>query len=94
MDEEEGLHATREDYTHLSDIEWSAVERMGSTVGETTTSAMLDSLNRDHQHAAIAGFIQNELVSKREKVALLHQQGSQLLGLSKPTWRDVPRLGP
>ena len=35
LDEEESLHATREDYTHLSDIEWSAVGPMSSTVGET-----------------------------------------------------------
>ena len=74
LDEEESLHATREDYTHLSDIEWIAVERMSSTVGET---AMLKFFDRDQQHAAIASFIQNELVSEREKVALLHQEGSQ-----------------
>ena len=48
---------------------------MSSTVGETAISAMLESLDRDQQHAAIARFIQNELVSEREKVALLHQQG-------------------
>ena len=77
LDEEESLHATREDYTHLRDIEWSAVEHMSSTVGETAISAMLESLDRYQQHAAIARFIQNELVSEREKVALLHQQGSQ-----------------
>ena len=77
LDEEESLHATRKNYTHLSDIEWSAVERMSSTVGETTITAMLESLDRDQQHAAISRFIQNELVAEREKVALLHQQGSQ-----------------
>uniref|UniRef100_A0AAV1U9E4 Retrotransposon gag domain-containing protein n=1 Tax=Peronospora matthiolae TaxID=2874970 RepID=A0AAV1U9E4_9STRA len=33
--------------------------------------------NRDAQHATIAKFIQNELDAEREKVALLHQQGSQ-----------------
>ena len=94
LNEEEILHATREDYTHLSDIEWSSVDRTNSTVGETAISAMLEYLGRDQQHATIARFIQNEFVSERERVALLHQQGSQLLGLSKPTWRDVPRLGP
>ena len=50
---------------------------MISTVGETAISAMLESLDRDQQHAAIARFIQNELVSEREKVVLFHQQGSQ-----------------
>ena len=77
LDEEDSFHATREGFSHLSDIEWSAVERMSSTVGGTAISAMLESLDRDQQHAAIARFIQNELVSEREKVALLHQQGSQ-----------------
>uniref|UniRef100_A0AAV1TCG7 CCHC-type domain-containing protein n=1 Tax=Peronospora matthiolae TaxID=2874970 RepID=A0AAV1TCG7_9STRA len=40
-------------------------------------SVMLEALNRDAQHATIAKFIQNELDAEREKVALLHQQGSQ-----------------
>ena len=67
LDEKGSRHATREDYTHLSDIEWTAVERMSSTVGETAISSMLESLDRDQQHAAIDRFIQNELVSEREK---------------------------
>ncbi|CAI5743549.1 unnamed protein product [Hyaloperonospora brassicae] len=77
LDEEETFHATRKGFTHLSEIEWGAVERMSSTVGELVASAMLESLDRDQQHAAIAKFIQNELAIEREKVALLHQQVSQ-----------------
>ena len=78
LDEEDSFHAMRGSYPpHSSDIEWSAVERMSSTIGETAISAMLESLDRDQQHAAISRFIQNELVAEREKVALLHQQGSQ-----------------
>ena len=50
---------------------------MSFTVGETAISAMLESLDKDQQHAAISRFIQNDLVAEREKVALLHQQGSQ-----------------
>ena len=38
---------------------------------------MLKSLDSDQQDAAIASFIQNELVVKREEVTLLHQQDSQ-----------------
>ena len=53
LDEEDSFHATREDFSHLSDIEWSAVERMSSTVGETAISARLESLDRYQQHAAI-----------------------------------------
>ena len=77
LDDKETFHATREGFTHLSDIEWGAVERMSSTVGELVVSTMLESLDRDQQHAAIAKFIHNELALEREKVALLHQQGSQ-----------------
>ena len=76
LDDEETFRATREGFNHLSYLEWSVVERMSSTVGEIAISAMLTSLDRDQQHAAIARFIQNELVAEREKVALLHQRGS------------------
>uniref|UniRef100_A0AAV1UST9 Uncharacterized protein n=1 Tax=Peronospora matthiolae TaxID=2874970 RepID=A0AAV1UST9_9STRA len=69
--------ATRDGYSHLSDVEWDAVERMGSTMGIHAVSVMLEALNRDAQHATIAKFNQNELDAEREKVALLHQQGSQ-----------------
>ena len=77
LNEADSFHATREDFSNVSDIEWSAVGRMSSTVGESAISAMLESLDRDQQHAAITRFIQNDLVSEREKVVLLHQQGSQ-----------------
>ena len=61
----------------MSDIEWSAVERTSYTVGEIAICAMLESLDRDQQHASIARFIQNEFLAEREKLDLLHQQGSQ-----------------
>uniref|UniRef100_A0AAV1V2N0 Uncharacterized protein n=1 Tax=Peronospora matthiolae TaxID=2874970 RepID=A0AAV1V2N0_9STRA len=76
-EDDQSFHATREGYSHLSDVEWDAVERMGSTMGIHDVSVMLEALNRDAQHATIAKFIQNELDAEREKVALLHQQGSQ-----------------
>ena len=53
---------------------------MSYTLGETAISAMLESLGRDQQHASISRLIQNELVAEREKVALLHQLGSQQAG--------------
>ena len=80
-DEEESLHATREDYTHLSNIEWSAVERMSSTVGETAISAMLESLDRDQQHAAISRFIQNGSLLTETSNMLLYP-GSFKMNLS------------
>uniref|UniRef100_A0AAV1UYQ7 CCHC-type domain-containing protein n=1 Tax=Peronospora matthiolae TaxID=2874970 RepID=A0AAV1UYQ7_9STRA len=76
-EDDQSFHATRDGYSHLSDDEWDEVERMGSTMGFHAVSVMLEALNRDAQHATIAKFIQNELDAEREKVALLHQQGSQ-----------------
>uniref|UniRef100_A0AAV1TQI8 Uncharacterized protein n=1 Tax=Peronospora matthiolae TaxID=2874970 RepID=A0AAV1TQI8_9STRA len=76
-EDDQSFHAKRDGYSKLSDVEWDAVERMGSTMGIHTVSVMLEALNRDARHAAIAKFIQNELDAEREKVALLHQQGSQ-----------------
>ena len=58
LDEGELFHAAREGFNHLSDIEWRAGERMSSTVGDIAVSAMLESLDIDQQHAAIARFIQ------------------------------------
>uniref|UniRef100_A0AAV1VE35 Uncharacterized protein n=1 Tax=Peronospora matthiolae TaxID=2874970 RepID=A0AAV1VE35_9STRA len=46
-------------------------------MGIHAVSVMLEALNRDAQHATVAKFIQNELDAEREKVALIHQQGSQ-----------------
>ena len=65
--EEDSFHATREGFSHLSDIEWSAVERMSSTVGKTAISAVLESLDRDQQHAATSRFIQMNLSLKERK---------------------------
>uniref|UniRef100_A0AAV1TEE2 Uncharacterized protein n=1 Tax=Peronospora matthiolae TaxID=2874970 RepID=A0AAV1TEE2_9STRA len=76
-EDDQSFHATRDGYSHLSNVEWDAVERMGSTMGIHAVSVMLEALNRDAQHATIAKFIQNKREAEREKLALLHQQGSQ-----------------
>ena len=76
MDEGESLHTTREGFAHLSDVGWGMVGRMSSTVEDIGVTAMLESRDRDQQHASIARFIHYELATKPEIVALLHQQGS------------------
>ena len=76
-DEDESFHTCRESYSYLSDVEWSTVELIRSTVGENAVWAMLSALNRDQQHAAIVKFMQHELDTAEEKATLLHQQGSQ-----------------
>uniref|UniRef100_A0AAV1U0E1 Retrotransposon gag domain-containing protein n=1 Tax=Peronospora matthiolae TaxID=2874970 RepID=A0AAV1U0E1_9STRA len=73
-EDDQSFHSTRDGYSHLSDVEWDAVERMGSTMGIHAVSVMLEALNRDAQHATIAKFIQNELDAEREKFERLRQQ--------------------
>ena len=76
LDEVEGdrFHGTRESYSHWSDIEWSAIERMSSTVGEEAIWAMLSTRDRDQQHSVISKFLQRELDESQAKVTLLQQQ--------------------
>ena len=65
------FHPTHESYSHLSQIEWDAVERLSSTIRQEAVGALLSALGSDGQHATIAKFIQNELDAEREKVTLL-----------------------
>uniref|UniRef100_A0AAV1TQA5 Uncharacterized protein n=1 Tax=Peronospora matthiolae TaxID=2874970 RepID=A0AAV1TQA5_9STRA len=74
--EDDGFHVTREGYSHLSDLKWEVVGRMSVLMNEPAINGMLESLNRDRQHAAINKFLQWELVVKRQKIALLQQQDS------------------
>ena len=76
LDEVEGdrFHGTRESYFHLSDVEWSAIERMGSTVGEEAIWAMLSTRYREQHHSGISKFLQLELDESRAQVTLLQQQ--------------------
>ena len=71
------VHGTLESYSLLSDIEWSAIERMSSTVGEEAIWAMLSSRDRDQQHVVISKFLQRELDESRAQVTLLQQQYHQ-----------------
>ena len=64
-DEGDDFYPTHESYSHLSQIEWDAVER--STIGQEAVGALLSALGPDGQHATIAKFIQNELNDEREK---------------------------
>ena len=68
-DESEDIHPTHESYSHLSQIEKYAVERLSSTIVQEAAGAMLSALDPDGQHATIAKFIQKKLDAEREKVA-------------------------
>ena len=66
-DEGDGFHPMHESYSHLSQIEWYAVKRLSSTIGQEAVGVTLSALGPGGQHATIAKFIQNELDVEREK---------------------------
>ena len=59
---------TRDDFLHLSDVEWATVERMCSTMGAPAVSAMLLGLGPDEQHAAVAKYMATELKKERRPI--------------------------
>ena len=71
------FHGFRESYSHLSDIEWSAIERISSTVGKESIWVMLSSKDRDQQHVVISKFLQQKLDQSRARVTFLQQQDHQ-----------------
>ena len=73
--EAEDFHPTHETYSYLSQIEWDAVERLSSTIGQEAVGTMLSALGPDGQHATIAKFIQNKLDAEQGKVDFLRHQG-------------------
>ena len=75
----------------MSDLEWSAIERMAGTVGEPALGAMLLSLNVNDQHATIAKFIQHELDEAKKKNALLQEQGAHQRTLMRESVPNMPR---
>ena len=73
LDEVEGdrFYGTRESYSYLSDVEWSAVERMSSTVGEDAIWFMLSTRDIEQQHSVISKFLQREADKLLAQVTLL-----------------------
>ena len=66
-DEAEDFHPTHERYSHLSQIEWDAVERLSSTIGQEVVGAMPSALGPDGQYATIAKFFQMNLTLDGER---------------------------
>ena len=69
------FHGTRESYSYFSEVEWSMVEQMSSTVGKEAVWSLLFSRDRNQQHFIIAKILQQELDASRADVTLLHQHG-------------------
>ena len=76
---------TRESYYYLSDVQWSAVERMSSTVGEDAVWSLLSSRDGDQQHSVFSKFLQRKLDASRAEVTLMHQHGHQQTELLRTT---------
>ena len=51
--DDERHHDTRDDFLHLSDLEWSAVQRMAETIGNPAVGAILLSLSGDEEPATV-----------------------------------------
>ena len=49
-DEAEDFHPTHESYSHLSQIEWDAIERLSLTIGQEAVGAMLSGSRRATRH--------------------------------------------
>ena len=79
LDDVEGdsFHEIRDSYSYLSDVEWSAIEQMSSTLGKQAIWALLSSRNRDHQYFVNSKFLQRELDESWAHVTLLQQQDHQ-----------------
>ena len=56
-DKGDNFYPLYQSYSHLSQIEWNAVKRFSSTIGQEAVDAMLSALGTDGQHAIITKFI-------------------------------------
>jgi hypothetical protein len=68
---------TRDAAPHLSDLEWSALERMSEGIGPQAVASMLHTLSHDAQHVSIAHFIQHELDGVRRQVSDLMESNAR-----------------
>ena len=64
----------REEFAHLSDLEWDALGRMADAIGGPAVAALLHSLSSDEQHSSVAQFIANELSASRSEVVALAER--------------------
>ena len=67
----------REEFAHLSDLEWDALGRMADAIGGPAVAALLHSLSSDEQHSSVAQFIANELSASRSEVVALAERLTQ-----------------
>ena len=52
-DEGDDFHPMHESYSHLSQIEWNAVERLRSTIGQEAVGALLSAMELARHHRQV-----------------------------------------
>ncbi len=68
------VQVERVDCPHLSDHEWSALDRMSRTIGTQGVAAMLNTLSHVEQHASISKFMDHELQEAQLRSTELEKQ--------------------
>ncbi|GMF59982.1 unnamed protein product [Phytophthora fragariaefolia] len=53
-------HVPREYYPHLADLEWEALQRLSTVIGEAAIATILRTLSPTEQHGVALGFIMKE----------------------------------
>ncbi|GMF63533.1 unnamed protein product [Phytophthora fragariaefolia] len=53
-------HVAHEDCPHLADLEWEALQRLSTVIGEAAVATMLRALSPTEQHGVALGFIMKE----------------------------------
>ncbi|KAF1334277.1 reverse transcriptase, partial [Globisporangium splendens] len=82
----------REDCLHLSDLEWSAFQRMRTIIGEKTVFAILATLSQDQHRLTAIGFLQKEAEDRGREAT--HAAPAQVqFPRQKPVRLEVAKYG-
>ncbi|KAF1332102.1 reverse transcriptase, partial [Globisporangium splendens] len=82
----------REDCLHLSDLEWSAFQRMRTIIGEKAVFAILPTLSQDQHRLTAIGFLQKE-AEDRGREATRAAPAQVQFPRQKPVRLEVAKYG-
>ncbi|KAF1319498.1 Pol protein, partial [Globisporangium splendens] len=82
----------REDCLHLSDLEWSAFQRMRTIIGEKAVFAILATLSQDQHRLTAIGFLQKE-AEDRGREATRAASAQVQFPRQKPVRLEVAKYG-
>ncbi|KAF1336587.1 Pol protein, partial [Globisporangium splendens] len=83
---------SREDCLHLSDLEWSAFQRMRTIIGEKAVFAILATLSQDQHRLTAIGFLQKE-AEDRGREATRAAPAQVQFPRQKPVRLEVAKYG-